>query len=579
MGTLDGFETYAQDAMASWHCPGVAVAIVQGDELLHQSAHGWRDVERQLPLTVDTRFAMASVTKAFTAMSVALLVDEGTLAWDTPVREYLPEFLLDDPYATQHVSVRDMLSHRTGMPRHDLAAWRLDVSRAEFVGRMRHLRFSASFRERYQYNNLMYYAAAHLVERVAGRPWEDLVRERIFEPLAMDATNLVPQPPRPGLVNAEGYRVDRDDDGGVRGLQHMPFGPHTALSPGAAGALFSTLSDLVSWLGVHVNGGRAGDVQLVSPGALAQMHLPQTVVPVTGMRQALLGDTIATYGMGWEIQPYRGHTLVRHGGNVEGHSLMIGFVPQHRLGVVSLTNIAQLPLAELLLYEAIDRSLGLPERGWNDRFHAAFDPVIAGQARSKRTAAQERLPDAAPSRSTDAYEGTFGADGYPSFEVGHDAGALRARLLGSLPWSTLRHYHYDVFEWHLTDFDHVVKIRFLGSDTGEIDAVAIPIEPEVGDVTFRRAPPDLSDDVIAALLGTYDTPIAGVSLTITAHDGALSLTRTASAPESLTAYKLDAATVGLRSARARLDFARDGERITRLTLKEPGLTLEATKRA
>ncbi|HSM56932.1 MAG TPA: serine hydrolase domain-containing protein, partial [Candidatus Sulfomarinibacteraceae bacterium] len=166
------FDNYVEAAMASWHCPGVAVSIVRGDEVLHQSAYGLRDVEAQLSLTEDTRFPMASVTKSFTAMSVALLVDEGKLEWDKPVREYMPEFILDDDYVTQHVTVRDMLSHRTGLPRHDFAAWRLDVPRAEFIRRMRHFKFNASFREKFQYNNLMYVAAAYLVEKIAEQRWE-----------------------------------------------------------------------------------------------------------------------------------------------------------------------------------------------------------------------------------------------------------------------------------------------------------------------------------------------------------------------------------------------------------------------
>ena len=169
MSRLSEFDAYIEAAMRSWSCPGVALSIVRGDEVLHQAVYGLAEVENQVALTAGTRFAMASVTKSFTAMSVALLVDEGKLEWDKPVYEYMPEFILDDAYITRHVTVRDMLSHRTGLPRHDWAAWRLDISRAEFIQRMRYLKFSATFREKFQYNNLMYYAAAHLVEKLAGQ--------------------------------------------------------------------------------------------------------------------------------------------------------------------------------------------------------------------------------------------------------------------------------------------------------------------------------------------------------------------------------------------------------------------------
>ena len=405
MSRLDNLDQNVNDSMKSWHCPGVALALIKGDQVLHQSAYGLLDVEDQLPMTENTRFAMASVTKSFTAMSVALLVDEGKLEWDKPVREYMPEFILDDPYVTQHVTVRDMLSHRSGLPRHDFSAWRLDVSRADFIKRMRHFKFSATFREKFQYNNLMYYSTAYLVEKISEQHWEDFVQERIFSPLGMDTSNFVPKPPQEEQVNAKGYRVDRDEEGGVKGLVYMPFGEHTELSPGAAGALFSTLADLTQWLKVHVNNGRVGDVQLVSPDNLKQMHLPQTIIPGGGFNEALLGNTIFTYGMGWFIEPYRGYTLVHHGGNVEGHSLIIGFVPQEKIGVVALTNIALLPLRDVLLYESVDRALDLSDRDWNSKFHKMVDPLIIAQAKGKQTSSEERLEEAPPTHSLETFVG------------------------------------------------------------------------------------------------------------------------------------------------------------------------------
>jgi CubicO group peptidase (beta-lactamase class C family) len=578
MPRLDTFAEYIQDSMESWNCPGVAVAIVQGDDVLHQSVHGVRDVENQLPMTEDTRFAMASVTKSFTAMSAALLVDQGILAWDKPVREYIPEFILNDTYVTEHITVRDMLSHRTGLPRHDLSAWRLDISRAEFIKRMKHFKFSASFREKFQYNNLMYYATAYLVERIAGMRWEDFVQERIFSPLGMVASNFAPEPPRHGQVGAKGYRVDRDEEGGAKGLIYMPFGQHTELSPGAAGALFSTMADLIQWLKVHVNDGRAGDVRLISPGNLQQMHLPQTIIPGGGFNEALLGNTIFTYGMGWFVEPYRGYTLIHHGGNVEGHSLIIGCVPQEKVGVVVLTNIAMLPLRDVLLYESIDRALDLPDRTWNSKFHQMFDPIIVGQAKGKQTAAEERIENAPPTHPLATYTGTYHADGYPDFAVRLDGQNLQACTVGSLDWSELRHYHYNVFEWHFEIFDFWIKIRFLVNDNGKVETVAIPIEPEVDDVIFTRSFPRLTDDTLAGLVGEYNTPIDGVAISITAHKDKIYASVTGEAPEEIKLYRFDSELIGFRMKRNRLDFVRQNGTITRLIFKAPDITLEAPKK-
>lgn len=578
MSRLETFDQYIQDSMKTWNCPGVAIAIVKGDDVLHQRAYGLRDVEEQLPMTEDVRFAMASVTKSFTAMSVALLVDEGKLEWDKPVREYMPEFILDDPYVTQHVTVRDMLSHRTGLPRHDFSAWRLDISCAEFIKRMKHFEFSATFRARFQYNNLMYYATAYLVEKIAGQRWEDFVQDRIFSPLGMDASNFMPEPPQEEQINAYGYRVDRDEEGSAKGLVRMPFGRHTDLSPSAAGALFSTLADLTQWIKVHVNNGAVGDVKLVSSDNLKQMHLPQTIIPGGGFNEALLGNTIFTYGLGWFVEPYRGYTLVQHGGNVEGHSLMIGFVPQEKIGIVALTNIASLPLRDVLLYESIDRALDLPDHDWNNRYHEMYDPIIKGEAKGKQTAAQERLDDAPLTHPLKTYLGSYEADGYPDFAVRLEGERLQARTLDALDWSELRHYHYNVFEWHLADFDFWLKLRFLVNDNGEVDAVSIPIEPEVGDVTFTRKRPELPDDIIAAIVGEYDLPLDGIIITITTHEGKVYAAQTGDPPEEIKPYKLDDDLVGFRIKRSRMDFVREGNTIAQLVLKTPYMTLEAPRR-
>lgn len=574
---LSGLNEYVSAAMPTWNSPGVALAVVRGSDVLYQGVFGQRDVAADLPLTADTRFPMASVTKSFAAMSLALLVDEGKLSWDTPLREYMPEFVLKDEYATKHITARDMLSHRTGLPRHDLSAWRLDLPPAEFVKRLRHLEPSASFREKFQYNNLMYYSVAHLVQTLTGVKWERFVQERIFEPLEMTASNFAPEPPEPGMPLALGYRVERNEDGTAKELLPTPLGLHTELSPGAAGALFSTLTDLIRWLEVHVNEGRSGDVQLVTPGNLKQMHLPHTVIPGGGVNEVLFGNSIFTYGLGWMIAPYKGHTLVHHGGNVEGHSLMVACVPQERVGVVVMVNVAASFLRDALLYEALDRALGLPADDWSAKYHAIVDPLLAGQSRSKTTTAEERVQNAPPSRPLEAYVGEFEAPGYPDISVRLADGQLEASTVGSLPYTPVQHYHYDVFEWDLGDWDERLKIRYLTNDVGDLDAVSVPIEPAVANLTFRRKAPTLEPALLEALTGTYQPPIEGMALTISTAGGKLYVTPEGQASSEVTVYKVEDDVVGLKLDRVRLDLVREEGVFRRLRYLADGLTLEADR--
>ena len=290
-----------------------------------------------------------------------------------------------------------------------------------------------------------------------------------------------------------------------------------------------------------------------------------------------MGNTVFTYGMGWFVEPYRGHTLVHHGGNVEGHSLIIGFVPQEQIGVVALTNSGLLPLRDVLLFESIDRALDLPDRDWNAKFHGLFDPIIAGEAKGKQTAAAERVAEAPPTHPLAAYLGEYEADGYPDFAVRQEGDTLQGRTVGSFNWSTLRHYHYDVFEWHIEDFDAWWKVRFLVDDNGDVASVAVPLEPAVDDIVFKRKLPVPDEALLVALVGVYQTPIEGLAFTVTVHDGKVFQAPTGGAAEEIKPYKLTDEWVSFTIKRDRFDFAREGGKVTRLVFKAPGFTLEAVR--
>lgn len=577
MKLMDNFDNYIEASMKSWHCPGVAIAVIKEDDILYKKAFGMADIENKLSMTDETRFAMASITKSFTAMSIALLVDENKLEWDTPVKQYIPEFILNDPYITQNITVKDMLSHRTGLPRHDYSAWRLDITREEFIKRMKHFKFSASFREKFQYNNLMYYASAYLVEKVSGIKWEDFVHDRIFKPLMMKASNFHPQPSRKDQVNAQGYRIEWDNEGNALETVHMPFSSHTELSPGAAGALFSNLSDLIQWLKIHVNDGYYGEKQIISSGNLKQMHLPQMIIPGGGISESLFSNTIFAYGMGWFIEPYRGYTLIHHGGNVEGHSLIIGFIPQKKVGVIGLTNIASLPLRDILLYEGIDRALELSPKDWNLKYHNIYDPIIKARAKSKKTSAEERIENADATHPIEDYAGIYCADGYPDFEMKVFPEGLQARSVGSMDWSSLKHYHYNVFEWYIPDFDFYMKIRFLINDNGEIDSVSIPIEPAVENVTFYKKEIEISEDILKSLEGEYDPGIEGIFYNIKLNEGKVYFSQTGSTYTLIKPYKIEGDMVCFHANRDRYEFHRKNNDIFQMVLKSPGMTMKASK--
>ena len=187
---LQGFDRFAAAAMAELKVPGLAVAVVKDGRLIYVQGFGFRDLERKLPVTPHTVFGIGSCSKAFTATTMGILVDEGKLDWDKPVRAYLPDFVLSDPVASERLTPRDLISHRTGLPRHDMVWIRTPFSRREMYERLRFLDFSRDIRQIYQYNNLMVMTAGYLVGAVAGSTWEDFAKARILDPLGMTETDF-----------------------------------------------------------------------------------------------------------------------------------------------------------------------------------------------------------------------------------------------------------------------------------------------------------------------------------------------------------------------------------------------------
>jgi len=480
------FDSYVENAMSSWHCPGVTMAVVKGENVLHQAAYGLRDAEANLPMSLDTCFPIASITKSFTAMCIALLVDEAKLGWDTPIRDYAPEFILNDAYATQHVTIRDVLSHRTGMAGHFWSSYRLDITASEFVNRLKYLKFGMSFREKWHYNNTLYIAIAYLVEKLANQDWQDFLHERIFSPLGITASAASLDLLSKNQVVAKGYRVRRDDEGEYKTISNMPFNDFTSLSPGMAGSIFSNVRDLITWLRLQLSKGEIASRKLVTAQNLRQMHLPHMVVPIDEITEDLLGTTNISYGMGWFIESYKGHTLISHSGELEGHTTWVAFIPKENIAVVVLTNLTENPLAHVLMRESINRALGLPNEDWNSKLHKIVNPMYIVAAKTNKELANKRISDTLPSHPLASYVGTYKAQGYPDFKVRFKKGYLEACTVNSLAWSKLRHYHYDTFEWHLSNYDSWMKLHFIINSDGNINSVSLPLEPTISDIVFER---------------------------------------------------------------------------------------------
>ena len=276
--SLDGFDAVVEKAIKDFKVPGLAIAVVKDGEVIYAKGFGQRDVEKDLPVTPRTLFAIGSCTKAFTTFVMGTLVDEGKLEWDTPVRTYLPGFRMSDPIATESITPRDLVTHRSGLPRHDMVWYNSRLTGKDVVPRLAHFELTEPFRSKFQYNNMMFMVAGYLIETIDGRPWEEAVRERIFQPLGMASSNFSVLDSQ----KADDFAPPYDEQEGK--VRAIPFRDITNVGP--AGSINSNVAEMARWVAVHTHGGKLGGKSIISPSVLAELHTPQmTIGPAVGRRR------------------------------------------------------------------------------------------------------------------------------------------------------------------------------------------------------------------------------------------------------------------------------------------------------
>ena len=491
---MESIERFVVEQLAAWEVPGCSVAAVRDGEVVLATGWGRRDLEADLPVTAGTLFAIGSTTKAFTASMVGALVDDGLLEWERPVRDYLPDLRLHDLVATDRLTVVDLLSHRSGLPRHDLA-WvgHPDRSRADLVRRLRYLPLSRDLRQEFQYCNLGYLAAGHLVEVLSGVTWEDYLRSRLLGPLGMGRSNLSVADLGADPDHAAGYERRR----GV--VVSVPPRPIAAMAP--AGAINSCASDMARWLLTQLSGGQVDGQAVMSPATVARQQEPHMVLPED---RTFPASTRHAYGLGWMIGRYRDHRLAEHGGGIDGFQTECMLLPDDGIGVVVLTNTSSSAMAPVVAYRVLDELLNLEPLDWFSPFKARFDAAMAGMREAR--GARRVVASAPRPRPLDAYAGDYEHPGYGTLTITAEAGTLQPRL-GTMDLS-LAHRHYETFdlEWHeLGDQSHLFPLMFLSDPDGDITALTVPFEPSVGPLRFDRLPDAQARDpeVLRRLCGTY----------------------------------------------------------------------------
>jgi CubicO group peptidase (beta-lactamase class C family) len=468
-------EALVRKSLAAWHVPGVAVAIVKDGNVVYLKGHGVRAVDHPDPVTPHTLFPIASCTKAFTTTAMALLADEGKMAWDDPVSKHLPYFHLADPKADKEVRLRDLVCHRTGLRGHDLLWYRSPWPPEEIVRRAGRLPLDKPFRQAFQYQSTMFTAAGLAVAAASGTPWHEFVRKRLLQPLGMDDVVFTTTDARRTPDYAFPHRLN--DRGQAEIIAFYPIE-----RPEPAGSIHASAHDLAKWLIFQLGDGTARRRRLVSAKNLDETHTPQIPIPMDRLDRAFFPETKRMdYAMGWVVQDRRGVTMLAHAGAIDGFRAQLTLVPEHKLGIVLLDNLHQTRMNIALSQALLDLLLGGPRRDW--------DAVVREAVRKEQTETDDErarrarsIPNTHPTLPLAGYVGTYEHPAYGTVRISQGPSGL------VWEWNdfraVLKHFHYDTFTLPI-EIMHDPEVVF------QLDGSIVTSMKVLGnmDVEFRRVRP------------------------------------------------------------------------------------------
>jgi len=441
-------DAYVASSMKTFEVPGIAVAIVKDGKIVVAKGYGVRKLGDPTPVDEFTMFGIGSNTKAFTTAALSTLIDEGKLSWDDPVYQRLPGFVMYDPYVSHEMTIRDLLTHRSGMGlgEGDLLFWpHSTYTREEVIYRLRFMKPASSFRSHYAYDNLLYMTAGQIIPAVTGISWDDYVRQRIFTPLGMNHTNVSNAAFKPG----DDYAFPHSPVDGK--LQVIPFEVLDNAAP--AGSINSCAADMAKWVQLQLNRGKFADREgrLFSEERSKEMWSPQTILPTNDPPPSLaaLKASFADYGLGWGLRDYHGRKLVGHTGGVAGFVSRVMLVPEENLGVVVLTNAEEGGAFDSILYHVLDYYFHLPPSDWIAAFKAVKDKEEKDAAETMKKAEAARAADSKPSLPLAKYAGVYNDAWYGPITIRIENGGLvisfdhTPSMVGDL-----QHWQYDTFKAH-----------------------------------------------------------------------------------------------------------------------------------
>jgi len=450
-------DAYIQKGIELWKPPGLAVTVVKDGEIIFKKGYGVTTIGTNKLVDENTLFGCMSTTKAFVAAGLAMLVDDGKLNWDDKVINYLPEFQLKDPYLTREITIRDLLTHRTGLGNTDYLWSMMTINSDSALYKMREVEKSYSLRSSFIYQNLMYLAAGKVIETLSNQTWGAFLKERIFQPLGMNDTySLLEQ------VQSIENKADAhyEIDGKITKIEQM-----SADNIGPAGSMWSTANDIGKWIQFLLNKGVKDDQQLISPANFDELFKVQQIIPANEFypTQQVTKPNWTTYGLGWFQHDYRGKMVQFHTGSLAGMIAIAGMIPEDNIGVYVMGNLDHVELRHAIMYTVFDLFMdGTITKDWSNDFYTLYHPDADSPKESEPT------KNAKPSIEEASLLGNYFNKQYGNVGIYKKENQLVFNLNNTLI-GNLSHWHYDTYKG---DFDKkeygTAMLNFIRGANGKL---------------------------------------------------------------------------------------------------------------
>ena len=480
-------DSLVEKVLITFDVPGISVAVVKDDKVIHSKGYGVRSLDTKQKVDENTLFGIASNSKAFTSAALGMLIDEGKMKWDDKVTDYIPEFKMYNPYVTEEFTIKDLLTHRSGLGlgAGDLMMWPdgSNFTKQDIIHNLRYLKPVSSFRSKYDYDNNLYIVAGEVVERISGMKWEDFIEKRIMQPLKMDKSaasisrlkdrsNIIaPHAPVNGKIST--IKIDWSE------------------TANAAGGIYSNVTDLSKWIIMQMNNGQYGEglsKQLFSEGVHDEMWSPQTILPVRGPTP--YNTHFSSYGLGWGLSDVKGYKQATHTGGLAGIVTQITLIPEMKLGIIVLTNQQSGAAFSAITNTIKDSYLGVTGV---DRVKQQRERVLKNEAEAKKITdeiwanieTQQKATATKPDLNT--YLGTYTDKWFGDVIISNKNGKTRfdskrsPRLTGEMIYYKANTF---VVKWDDRSFDADAFLQFSLDNTGKANAIKMDAISPLTDFSF-----------------------------------------------------------------------------------------------